>query len=38
VQVIVRSPSLLFFFIAIFFQLPVTRKPAKPNAGPNVNQ
>jgi hypothetical protein len=36
-QVIVRSSSLLFILIAIFFQLPVTRKPAKPNAGPNVH-
>jgi len=33
VQVIVRSSSLLFFFIAIFFQLPVTKKPAKSNVG-----
>jgi hypothetical protein len=32
VQVIVRSSSLLFFLVAIFFQLPVTRKRAKPNA------
>jgi hypothetical protein len=36
-QIIVRSSSLLLFFVAIFFQLPVTRKPAKSNAGPNVN-
>jgi hypothetical protein len=33
VQVIVRSSSLLFFLLAIFFQLPVTRKPGKPHAG-----
>jgi hypothetical protein len=33
VQVIVRSPSLLFFLFAIFFHLPVKRKPGKPNAG-----
>jgi hypothetical protein len=32
VQVIVRSSSLLLFFVAIFFQLPVIRKPGKPNA------
>jgi hypothetical protein len=31
-QVIVRSSSLLFFLVAIFFQLPVTRKPGKPDA------
>jgi len=33
VQVIVRSSSLLFILMAIFFQLPVTRKPGKPDAG-----
>ena len=31
-QVIVRSSSLLFFFLAIFFQLPVTRRPGTPDA------
>jgi hypothetical protein len=36
-QVIVRSSSLLLFFFAIFFQLPVTKKPAKPNAGPHAH-
>jgi hypothetical protein len=36
-QVIVRTSSLLLFFVAIFFQLPVTKKPAKPNASPNVH-
>jgi len=28
----VRSSSLLLFFVAIFFQLPVTKKPGKPDA------
>ena len=36
-QVIVRTSSLLLFFVAIFFQLPVTRKPVKPNARPHVH-
>jgi hypothetical protein len=34
VQVIVRSSSLLLFFFAIFFQLPVTKKPGKPDVRP----
>jgi hypothetical protein len=32
VQVIIRSSSLVFFFVAIFFQLPVTRRSGKPDA------
>jgi hypothetical protein len=33
VRVIVRSSSLLFFLVAVFFQLPVTRKPGKTDVG-----
>jgi len=31
-QITVRSSSLLFLLFAIVFQLPVTRKPGKPDA------
>jgi hypothetical protein len=30
-QVIIRSSSLLFFLIAMFFQLPVTKRSGKPD-------